>query len=332
MAVLVTGGAGYIGSHMVLALLERGEAVVVLDNLTSGARWVVPDEAQFILGDIGDAYLLNELIATYRIDAIIHFAGSVVVPASIADPLGYYLNNTVKTHTLVQAALRNNVRDFIFSSTAAVYGIPDHCPVHEDAGLKPISPYGSSKMMVEMMLADVSRASDLRYAAIRYFNVAGAHPFGRTGQCSAVATHLIKVACQVALDQRPYLEVFGTDYPTHDGTCIRDYVHVTDLVQAHLRCLSWLREGSGRLVVNCGYGRGYSVLEVIDSVKRVSGVDFKVRNSPRRAGDPACLVAGSDLIRRTLDWKPEFDELDRLVEHALSWERSLAKRRSGTAA
>ena len=208
MAVLVTGGAGYIGSHMVLALLERGQPVVVLDNLTSGARWVVPDNVPFILGDIGDAHLLNELFATHRIDAIIHFAGSIVVPESIADPLSYYLNNTVKARTLIQMALRNHVRKFIFSSTAAVYGVPDHNPIREDAFLRPISPYGRSKMMIEMMLEDVSRASDLRYAAIRYFNVAGADPRGRAGQCSPVATHLIKFACQVALGQHPYLEVF----------------------------------------------------------------------------------------------------------------------------
>lgn len=327
MVVLVTGGAGYIGSHMALALLERGEVVVVLDNLASGARWVVPDQAIFVLGDAGDADLLDKLITQHRIDAIIHFAGSLVVPESIADPLAYYLNNTVKTHTLIQMTLRHEVRHFIFSSTAAVYGDPALSPVHEDAALMPISPYGSSKMMTEIMLRDVSRASNLRYTAIRYFNVAGADPLGRAGQCTPGATHLIKVACQVALGQRPYIEVFGTDYLTPDATCIRDYVHVMDLVEAHLLALSRLRDGHESFVINCGYGRGYSVLEVIDSVKRVSGVDFKVRYSPRRSGDPACLVASSDLIRKTLDWKPEFDDLDRIVEHALSWERSLAKRR-----
>ena len=326
MSVLVTGGAGYIGSHMVLALLEKGEAVVVLDDLTSGFRWLVPEKASFVFGDVGDADLLDQLITGQGVDAIIHFAGSVVVPASIADPLGYYLNNTVKTHALLEAALRNRVRDFIFSSTAAVYGSADHGPVHENAPLKPISPYGRSKMMIEMMLADVASVSELNYATIRYFNVAGADPLGRCGQSGATATHLIKTACQVALGQRPYLEVFGTDYPTPDGTCIRDYVHVTDLVQAHIFALSWLRENSVSLVLNCGYGHGYSVLEVIESVKRVSGIDFEVHNSGRRVGDPASLVAGTELIYKTLGWNPAFDALDSMVEHALSWEGSLAQR------
>jgi UDP-glucose 4-epimerase len=325
MPILVTGGAGYIGSHVVLALLERGEAVVVLDNLSAGFRRLVPDEVGFVLGDVGDIDLLNRLITEHRIDAIIHFAGSVVVPESVANPLAYYYNNTVKSHALIQAALANNVRNFIFSSSAAVYGNPASNPVTEDAALRPISPYGSSKMMTETMLADVSRASDLRYVALRYFNVAGADPQGRSGQCSPVATHLIKVACQVVYGRRPHLEIFGVDYPTPDGTCIRDYIHVTDLAQAHLHALSWLRKGSGSLVINCGYGRGHSVLEVVNTMKHVSGTDFKVVIGVPRAGDPPNLVAGVDLIGETLGWPPQFNDLELIVTHALAWERTLER-------
>jgi UDP-glucose 4-epimerase len=323
MPVLVTGGAGYIGSHVVLALIKRGEAVVVLDNLSAGFRRLVPEPATFALGDVGDIDLLNRLIAEHWIDAIMHFAGSVVVPESVADPLGYYFNNTVKSHALIQAALANEISHFIFSSSAAVYGTPASNPITEDAALRPISPYGSSKMMTETMLADVSRASDLRYVALRYFNVAGADPQGRSGQCSPVATHLIKVACQVVHGRRPHLEIFGVDYSTPDGTCIRDYIHVTDLAQAHLHALSWLRKGSGSLVINCGYGRGYSVLEVVDAMKRASGTDFKVVFGPRRAGDPPSLVAGVGLIGETLGWKPRFNDLELIANHALTWERTL---------
>jgi UDP-glucose 4-epimerase len=323
MGVLVTGGAGYIGSHVVLALLERGEAVVVLDNLSTGFRRLVPEQASFVLGDVGDVALLNRLILEHGIDSIMHFAGSVVVPESVANPLAYYFNNTVKSHALIQAALRNDIRKFIFSSSAAVYGTPVSNPVTEDATLKPISPYGSSKMMTETMLADVSRASELRYMALRYFNVAGADPQGRGGQSSAVATHLIKVACEVVCGRRPHLEIFGINYPTSDGTCIRDYIHVTDLAQAHVNALSWLREGRGSLVVNCGYGRGYSVLEVVGAMKRVSGTDFKVVFGPRRAGDPPSLVAAVGLIGETLGWKPRFNDLELIANHALTWERTL---------
>jgi UDP-glucose 4-epimerase len=325
MGVLVTGGAGYIGSHVVLALLERGEAVVVLDNLSTGFRRLVPEQASFVLGDVGDVALLNRLILEHGIDSIMHFAGSVVVPESVANPLAYYFNNTVKSHALIQAALRNDIRNFIFSSSAAVYGTPVSNPVTEDAALRPISPYGSSKMMTETMLADVSRASELRYVALRYFNVAGADPQGRSGQSSAAATHLIKVACEVVCSRRPHLEIFGVDYPTPDGTCIRDYIHVTDLAQAHLNALSWLRKGLGSLVVNCGYGRGYSVLEVTNSMKRISGTDFKVVNGAPRAGDPPSLVAGVDLIGETLGWQPQFDDLELIAKHALAWERTLER-------
>ena len=317
MSVLVTGAAGYIGSHAVLAFIEAGETVVALDDLSTGFRWTIPEEAIFALGDVADGDLLDYLIAEHHIASILHFAGSVVVPESICDPIRYYLNNTVKSHALIQAALRNDVRDFVFSSTAAVYGIPKQSPTDEEAALKPISPYGSSKLMVETMLADVARASDVRYVAIRYFNVAGADPLGRSGQCNPTATHLIKAACQAALGLRPHLEVFGMDYTTPDGTCIRDYVHVTDLARAHLGALAWLRSGNGSLIVNCGYGRGYSVLEVINSVKRVSGNDFKVIGSARRAGDPDRLVASTDLMRNTIGWTPEFADLDHICPACL---------------
>lgn len=325
MSVLVTGGAGYIGSHMVLSLLDAGEEVVVLDNLSTGFRWAVPDSVRFVAGDAGDQQLVVKLIATHGIDTIIHFAGSIVVPDSISDPLGYYHNNTVKSRALLDCAVTGGVKNFIFSSTAAVYGMPDHNPVHEDAPLNPISPYGSSKMMTEIMLRDTAVAHDLRYVALRYFNVAGADPKGRAGQSTPKATHLIKTAVRSALGQGPQLKVFGSDYPTPDGTCIRDYIHVSDLVAAHLKALKWLRKGGESQVLNCGYGRGSSVLEVIEAVKKASGTDFPVRMAPRRPGDPAALVAGAEQIRKVLGWKPKHDNLDRIVEQALSWERHLAQ-------
>jgi UDP-glucose 4-epimerase len=328
MTVLVTGGAGYIGSHMVLALLDAGEKVVVLDNLSTGRREQVRAPAELVVGDIGDQALIARLVQERGVNAIIHFAGSIVVPESVADPLGYYLNNTVKSRALLESTVQIGVPHFIFSSTAAVYGLPEANPVREDAPLRPISPYGASKMMTEMMLADVAFAHPLRYAALRYFNVAGADPAGRTGQSTPAATHLIKVACQAALGQRPYLEVFGTDYPTRDGTCIRDYIHVADLVRAHADALRYLRGGGESVVLNCGYGRGYTVLEVIETVKRVSGVDFEVRLAPRRAGDPVSLVAGAERIRETLGWKPELDDLETIVSHAFGWERRLSTNRA----
>jgi UDP-glucose 4-epimerase len=324
MAVLVSGGAGYIGSHMVLALLDAGERVVVVDDLSTGFRRAVPDDARLAVGDVADSAMLEWLIAAEEIDAIVHFAGSIVVPDSIADPLGYYLNNTVKSRALIEVALRHGVRHFIFSSTAAVYGMPQANPVGEDAPLAPISPYGSSKMMTEIMLRDAAAAHDLSYVALRYFNVAGADPKGRSGQSTPRATHLIKLACQAALGRRERLDVFGTDYPTPDGTCIRDYIHVTDLVAAHLLALGHLREGGGNVVLNCGYGRGHSVREVINAVRRVSGVDFEVRTAPRRPGDPAALVAGAQAIRDLFGWRPEHEDLDGIVRHALEWERGLA--------
>ncbi len=329
MAVLVTGGAGYIGSHMVRALLDAGEQVVVLDDLSTGFRWAVAPEASFVLGDVSDAALVTAIVAEHKVDAVIHFAARIVVPDSVADPLGYYLANTVKTRALLEAIVAAGVPRMIFSSTAAVYGMVGSDPVGEDTPLAPVSPYGRSKLMSEWMLADTAFAFPLSYVALRYFNVAGADPQGRTGQSTAGATHLLKVACETALGKRPGLQVFGTDYPTPDGTCLRDYIHVSDLVAAHLDALRHLRGGGESGVFNCGYGRGYSVLELLEAVKRVSGVDFPVAYAPRRAGDPMAVVAKADLIRATLGWTPKLDDLDTIVRTALDWERGLDARRAG---
>jgi len=327
MSVLVTGGAGYIGSHMVLELLDGGESVVVLDNLSTGFRWAVPTGVPLIVGDVGDQDLVRTVIGKHGIDAIIHFAGSIVVPESVADPLGYYHNNTAKSRSLIEAAIMSGVKQFIFSSTAAVYGNPIENPVTETATPAPMSPYGSSKLMTEIMLADATRAHDFRFVALRYFNVAGADPQGRTGQSTKGATHLIKVACETALGKRPRIDVFGTDYDTRDGTCIRDYIHVKDLARAHMSALGHLRAGGRSDIFNCGYSQGYSVLEVIAAVKRVSGRDFEVRMGPRRPGDPAAIVAASAKIRRELGWTPEHDDLDSIVAQALAWEEHLARYR-----
>jgi UDP-glucose 4-epimerase len=330
MGVLVTGGAGFIGSHMVLELVGAGEDVLVLDNLSTGFRWAVPAEAKFVEGDIGDHNLVRRLLLRNPIDAIIHFAGSIVVPESVADPLGYYLNNTCKSRSLIAVAVETKVPHFIFSSTAAVYGKPKANPVTENARLEPISPYGSSKLMTETMLRDTANAHPLRYVALRYFNVAGADPLGRSGQSTPQATHLIKVAVQAALGRRPYLEVFGTDYPTPDGTCVRDYIHVSDLVRGHLDALRYLREGGESEVLNCGCGRGFSVLDVVGAVKQAVNSDFAVHTAPRRAGDPAALVAGAERIREVLGWEPRLDDLDTIVGHALAWERRLIEYRAAS--
>ena len=323
MAILVTGGAGYIGSHMALELLDAGEKVVVLDNLTTGFRWAVPDKATLVVGDFGDEDLVTETLARYDIEEIIHFAAKIVVPESVSDPLGYYLNNTAKARALIECAVDGGVKHFIFSSTAAVYGEPEQNPVTEDERLKPISPYGRSKLMTEWMLEDTAKATPLSYVALRYFNVAGADPKGRSGQSTPNATHLIKVAVQAALGRRKGMEVFGTDYATPDGSCLRDYIHVTDLARAHLDALRHLRGGGDSLVCNVGYQRGYSVLEVIDVVKKVSGVDFPVTISGRRAGDPAAIVAANERIRTKLGWTPQHDNLEEIVRQALDWERRL---------
>lgn len=326
MAVLVTGGAGYIGSHMVWRLVDAGEAVVVLDRLSTGFRWAVAPEAVLVEGDIADEALVARLIAEHDIDAVIHFAGSVVVPDSVADPLEYYLNNTVKSRALLAAVIQAGVRHFIFSSTAAVYGDAGTEPVAEDAPLLPQSPYGRSKLMTEMMLEDSARAYDFRYVALRYFNVAGADPRGRTGQSTRGATHLIKVACETALGKRDRIEIFGTDYDTADGTCVRDYIHVSDLANAHADALAYLRAGRDSLVANCGYGHGYSVREVIEAVRRVSGRPFEVVTRERRAGDVPAVVANSTRARSKLGWRPEYDDLDQCVATALAWEEALSRR------
>ena len=320
MSVLVTGGAGYIGSHMVLDLIGAGEDVVVLDNLSTGFRWAVPAVAALVVGDAGDVALVKSLIAKHKIDAIIHFAGSIVVPDSVADPLGYYNNNTVKSRALMEAAVAGGVKHFIFSSTAAVYGTPEATPVDETARPKPETPYGSSKLMTEIMLADAARAHDFRFVGLRYFNVAGADPQGRSGQSTPRATHLIKVACETALGKRGHMDVYGTDYPTPDGTCVRDYIHVSDLARAHSAALKYLRAGGKPDIFNCGYGRGYSVLEVIETVRKVSGKPLDARLVARRPGDPASIVASNAKIRAGLGWEPQLDDLDKIVAHALAWE------------
>jgi UDP-glucose 4-epimerase len=328
MTVLVTGGAGYIGSHMVHALVDAGERAVVLDNLATGFDWAVARGAALVIGDCGDQSLVAGLIAEHEIDAIVHFAGSIVVPDSICDPLGYYRNNTVNSHALIETAVKRGIRHFIFSSTAAVYGDPARMRVREDDPTVPTSPYGSSKLLTEIMLRDAGATHGLRYMILRYFNVAGADPLGRIGQSTRGATHLIKVAVETALGLRPKLDVFGTDYPTSDGTCIRDYIHVSDLVAAHCDALAYLRAGGASTTLNCGYGGGFSVLEVMESVKRVSGVDFKVEFTGRRPGDPAQIVAACDRVRATLKWRPRFNDLETIIVHALAWERTLSSRAS----
>ena len=332
MTILVTGGAGYIGSHMVHALVDAGEPVVVLDNLSTGFRYLIPSTVPFVAGSTGDRELVAKTLAKHSVSTIIHFAASIVVPDSVREPLAYYRNNTMNTCALVDAAVEAGVKHFIFSSTAAVYGNADQVPVREDAPTTPISPYGSSKLMSEIILHDVARAHDLRFVILRYFNVAGADPKLRTGQSTAGATHLIKVACETALGRRPKIDVYGTDYPTPDGTCIRDYIHVSDLARAHSAALGYLRRGGASATFNCGYGRGASVFEVLDAVRRASGREFPVEIASRRPGDPAALVADVSRIRAALDWRPQFDDLDAIVTHALAWEKRLLSKRQGAAA
>jgi UDP-glucose 4-epimerase len=331
MTVLVTGGAGYIGSHMVHELVDGGEPVVVLDNLSTGFRFLIPATVPFVVGSTGDRSLVAKTIQHYGVKAIIHFAASIVVPDSVHDPLAYYENNTMNSCLLLEAVRDAGVKHFIFSSTAAVYGNPARVPVREDAATAPISPYGASKLMTEIMLHDASKAYGLRFVALRYFNVAGADPKGRTGQATQNATHLIKVACETALGKRPKIDIFGTDYPTPDGTCIRDYIHVSDLARAHSAALAYLRRGGASMTFNCGYGRGASVREVIDAVRRVSGRDFPVDIQGRRPGDPAALVADVARIHATLDWRPQFQNLDTIVSHAFTWEKRLLANRAVTA-
>ena len=326
MSVLVTGGAGYIGSHMVLRLLDAGQETVVLDNLTTGFDWAVDQRAHFIEGEVGDIDGVLSIIKEHKIDQIIHFAGSIVVPESVENPLKYYANNTCVTRNLLEAAVKGGVERFVFSSTAAVYGMTGLAPVKEDVPQNPMSPYGRSKLMSEWMLADVAAAHDINYGVLRYFNVAGADPKGRTGQSMAGATHLIKVATQAALGMRDHMDMYGTDYDTPDGTCVRDYIHVSDLVDAHALLLDYLKTNNTSATMNCGYGKGFSVREVIDVVKQVSGVNFEVREVPRRAGDPASVVAGADRIKSELSWEPKLNDLTGIVQSAFAWEDYLSKR------
>ena len=325
--VLVTGGAGYIGSHAVLALLDAGWSVVVIDNLTTGFEWAIPSQAVFAKGDIADQALVAGLIERHGIGAIIHFAGSIVVPESVENPLKYYENNTVKSRSLIESAVRGGVRHFIFSSTAATYGIPEQVPVREDMPTVPINPYGWSKLMTERMLADTAFAHPLNFCALRYFNVAGADPKGRSGQSTAGATHLIKVAVEAAIGKRSHVSVFGTDYDTPDGTGIRDYIHVSDLAAAHVDALEKLiADPQTSHIMNCGYSRGFSVLEVLDSVDRVTNMKIERRMEPRRPGDSDALVADNSRILATLPWRPQRADLDLIVTDALAWERHLAER------
>ncbi len=326
--VLVTGGAGYIGSHAVLALLDAGWPVVVLDNLVTGFRWAVDPRASFVEGDVGDAETVAKTLSEFGIGAIMHFAGSVVVPESVENPLKYYRNNTANSRTLIEGAVAGGVRHFIFSSTAATYGIPEESPVREVTPTRPINPYGMSKLMTEIMLKDTAAAHPINYCALRYFNVAGADPQGRAGQATAGATHLIKVAGEAATGKRSHVSVFGTDYATPDGTGVRDYIHVSDLAAAHLLALEALiAEPTRSHTLNCGYGRGFSVLEVLDAVEKVSGRSIERRIEPRRAGDPDSLVAANDAIVTAFGWTPRHDDLDTIVAHALAWERGLEARR-----
>lgn len=326
-SVLVTGGAGYIGSHAVLALLDTGHMPVVIDNLVTGFRWAVPDSVPFVEGNVADESLVAKTIADHRIDAIMHFAGSVVVPESVSDPLKYYRNNTAASRSLIESAVKGGVKHFIFSSTAATYGIPDVSPVREDTPTRPINPYGMSKLMTEYMLQDVAAAHDFNYCALRYFNVAGADPQGRSGQSTAGATHLIKVAVEAALGKRESVSVYGTDYDTEDGTGVRDYIHVSDLAAAHVIALEALIDAPATShTLNCGYGHGYSVMQVLDAVDRVTNRTVTRNLEGRRAGDPDALISDNREIVARFGWQPKYDDLDTIVSDALQWERKLADR------
>jgi len=324
--ILVTGGAGYIGSHAVLALLDNGWKVSVVDNLTTGFRWAVPDEVAFYEGDIEDSDLVARIIDEQNIGAIMHFAGSIIVPESVENPLKYYHNNSTKSRSLIESAINGGVKHFIFSSTAATYGIPKESPVREETPQVPINPYGMSKLMTEHMLRDVSEAHDFNFCALRYFNVAGADPEARTGQSTAGATHLIKVAVEAALGKRDSVAVFGTDYDTPDGTGVRDYIHVSDLAAAHVLALEALiADPNQNHLLNCGYGRGFSVLEVLDAVDRVTNLKIKRIMEGRRAGDPDALISDNRAIMDRFPWQPKHADLDAIVSHALAWERKLTE-------
>jgi UDP-glucose 4-epimerase len=326
LPVLVTGGAGYIGSHAVLALKDAGWPVAVIDNLSNGTREVVPDDVPFYDGSIGDRGLVRRIFAEQQIGAIMHFAGSIVVPESVEKPLEYYANNTIASHALLSQAIEQGVRHILFSSTAAVYGAPETVPITEEQPKQPINPYGASKLMTERMLADASAAHDINYGALRYFNVSGADPDGRAGQIGRGSTHLIKVAVEAAVGKRRHVDVFGNDYPTPDGTCIRDYIHVSDLVGAHVLALERLiAQREDNLVMNCGYGQGLSVLEVLDALDRSLNHPVRREMKPRRAGDPPALVAANKRLVETLEWTPQFADIGTIVTHAFEWERKLQR-------
>jgi UDP-glucose 4-epimerase len=324
MKVLVTGGAGYIGSHAILALQETAHVPVVVDNLSTGTAAAVPAGVPLEIGDVADTEFVSRVISSHDIGAVMHFAASCVVPDSVEKPLSYYWNNSAASIRLVDACVKLGVRYFIFSSTAAVYGIPEHLPVDEESPCVPINPYGWSKLMVERVVQDAHRAHDLQYVILRYFNVAGADVRGRAGQRGRNNTHLIKVACETALGKRPSLRIFGSDFPTPDGTGVRDYVHVSDLADAHVLALNHLLSGGESCILNCGYGHGYSVREVVDAVQRTSGSRLALNNDARRPGDPAAVVARTDRIRQLLAWTPKFDSIDVIVRSALDWEQKLA--------
>ncbi len=328
MRILVTGGAGYIGSHTVLALGEAGHEIAIYDNLSTGHEWAVL-HGELIVADLSDVSRLRGVMAEKRFDAVIHFAGSIVVPESVTNPIKYYSNNTCNTLSLLRCCLDAGVKHFIFSSTAAVYGIPEGGCVTEDVALQPINPYGASKMMSERMIRDVCTVSGMRYCLLRYFNASGADPSGRIGQATPDATHLIKVACEVATAKRDKLTIFGTDYPTDDGTCVRDYIHVSDLAAAHLSALSHLEKSGESGAFNCGYGAGYSVREVVEAVRKISGVDIQAVEGARRPGDPAMLVADAGRIRAATGWQPQHDSLEMIVRTAYEWERKLSTFQQG---
>jgi len=336
MAILVTGGAGYIGSHTVRQLVDAGSTVVVLDNFYSGHRWAVAEQATLVEGDIADQALVEEIVKKHHIEAVVHFAGYIVVPESVSDPVKYYENNVVGSIRLIDACARAGVRQFVFSSSAAVYGMPDDLPIQESAPLLPINPYGNTKLITEMTLRDIEGAyadadQPFRFVALRYFNAAGAQVSGDLGQATPEATHLIKVACEAACGVRDKLSIFGNDFPTTDGTCVRDYIHVDDLASAHLKALSYLVEGGESVSLNCGYGKGYSVAEVVEQFKVVSGVDFPVEMAPRRAGDPPELTANNTEIRRCLGWEPQYDDLSLICKTAYDWEiKWQAHKQAGT--
>lgn len=323
MSVLVTGGAGYIGSHVALALLDRGEKVVIIDNLSTGVAELVPPAAEFIGGDIADKLLVRNAIVRHNVRAILHFAGSSIVPESVEEPLRYYANNTMASRNLIETAIETGVRHFIFSSTAAVYRSPETETVDETAATQPASPYGRSKLVIEWILEDTARNGALHYVALRYFNVAGADPGGRSGQSTPHATHLIKRACQVALGRLPYLGIFGTDYPTPDGTGVRDYIHVSDLAVAHIQALDHLRAQGESGVFNCGYGHGFSVREIVAAVERATGQSIPLRELPRRAGDLPAVISNPSKLKNRFGWIPRLDRIDTIVESAFSWERRL---------